>query len=83
MLPSGKMTKKGEILKQAQAYAHYLIGNGVAREYRETPATEFKTKPEVLEPSWSELRKEAKEKGVFKVGMKKDEVKKALDDLRK
>jgi len=84
MLPNGKMTKKGEVINQNPTYAYYLIGNGVAREYIETPATEFVTKPERnLEPSWSELRKQAKEAGVFKVGMKKDEVIQALNDLRK
>lgn len=75
----GKMTSKGDIVLVPNAYGHYLCGCGVARPYIES---EVVRKPERgFEPSWSELRAKAKELGVFKVGMTKDEVKKAINDI--
>lgn len=73
------MTKPGQLVTVPTSYGHYLCGCGVARPYIES---EVVRKPERgFEPSWSELRAKAKELGVFKVGMTKDEVKAAINDI--
>ena len=78
------MTKKGQLARYPKEYAKFLIVNDLVRPYHESPKAQVVRKPEVgFEPNWNELRKEAMEKGVFKVGMNKEAVKKALDDLRK
>lgn len=73
-----KMTKKGDVINVPIPYGHYLIGNGVAREFKESEKVEFKTKPENFELSWKELQKKAKDQGIYKVGMTKEEVIQAL-----
>lgn len=79
---NGKMTSKGQILNVSEFYGRKWINLKLVREYKESP--KIVRKPEHgFEPTWSELRAEAMEKGVFKVGMKKDDIKKALNDLRK
>ena len=79
----GYRIRKGTIYDTPNSHARYLISIGLVEKYEESPRIEkdeFVTKPERISENkpellgWHELRKYAKDLGVFSKDLNKDQL---------
>lgn len=75
------MRKRGDVYEVSDVHGHYMISLGVVRQYVPARREEINPKTDIYYPEmkWADLKKKAKDAGLFRVGMNKEQVIKALN----